>query len=277
MSLFLFVYLSFCRISQPFLRCGNACAVTLFCCWTSRRIFSCVLRWRCRRCTCSRTGRTDRLSWVFVLHMIWDAHDVVQTSVSASVTTRKEKLKQFNPPLSKACWACIDALKQLSLQHKGTHSEKGHKVFTLQQKLKKGYQQARSVHQELPRYASFSYTNLCLAVTTLPPRAKGTPCSDMTAGLLVASPNYQAPCIPLTTSLSLAVTPPSRAPSPLRVRTQTLLLLHRRHCCQKSPVQLSSDLSCSACALMLWNPPQINFPRVSSKMALVMTKTSAGE
>ena len=178
MSLFLFVYLSFCRISQPFLRCGNACAVTLFCCWTSRRIFSCVLRWRCRRCTCSRTGRTDRQSWVFVLHMIWDAHDVVQTSVSASVTTRKEKLKQFNPPLSKACWACIDALKQLSLQHKGTHSEKGHNVFTLRQKLLHGYQQARSVHQELPRYASFSYTNLCLAVTTLPPRAKGTPCSD---------------------------------------------------------------------------------------------------
>ena len=37
---------------------------------------------------------------VFVLHMIRDADDVVQTSVSASVTTRKEKLKQFNPPLS---------------------------------------------------------------------------------------------------------------------------------------------------------------------------------
>ena len=98
--------------------------------------------------------------------------------VLARLWPHEKKLKQFNPPLSKACWACIDALKQVSLQHKGTHSEKGHKVFTLRQKLKKGYQQARSVHQELPRYASFSYTNLCLAVTTLPPRAKGTPCSD---------------------------------------------------------------------------------------------------
>ena len=38
------------------------------------------------------------------------------------------------------------------------------------------------------------------------------------------------------------------------------------------PVQLSSDLSCLACALMLWNPPQILFPRVSSEMVLVITK-----
>ena len=43
------------------------------------------------------------------------------------------------------------------------------------------------------------------------------------------------------------------------------------------PVQLSSDLSCLACALMLWNPPQIHFPRVSSEMVLVITKTSEGE
>ena len=37
----------------------------------------------------------------------------------------------------------------------------------------------------------------------------------------------------------------------------------------RCPVQLSSDLSCLAFALMLRNPAQILFPQVSSKMALL--------
>ena len=41
---------------------------------------------------------------------------------------------------------------------------------------------------------------------------------------------------------------------------------------EEYPVPLSTDLSCSACAVNLWNPPQIFFLRVSSRMALVMTK-----
>ena len=113
------------------------------------------------------------------LHMIRDADDVLQTSVSAYGTTRKGKAETIQP-------ACVHELEQLSLQSKGTletrHSfQKRTQGVHTTTKLKKGYQQARSDHKDLPHLLSASVSshhNPLLSCHSTSTVREGTSCSD---------------------------------------------------------------------------------------------------